>query len=231
MSALRVPPVYAAKLAPEDSGAVRTAHVKAISRRKRSKETHELGCLKLAQKPPAGFPEGTTRPGDAHLDCYVAVPNAVDVAFELTEQVDQVAVRAPALARNKFSRRHPEHLTGWRRSLSPGDIVESIAAEPDTTGAWAERSNRLIDRFVTVVAEEVAERHSFEPRVSGEPIWTIDTCGRVHPQELTRMDFHRGWKYSFSRDRIKPTCSEMHRTSPERHVSVRSAATEPPWDS
>lgn len=182
-----------------------------MSRQERSKQAHELGCLKTAQECLVGFPEGEIRPGDDPPDCYVAVPGCGDVAFELTEQVDRVAVRAAALAkrfieeaRGEFFRKYPEYRTGWRMSLSPGDIFETIAAEPDNTCAWAERKDSLIERFVSAVAGEVTERHSFRWRVSGEPIWTFSTCERVQPQELTSMDFYRGWAYHYkSRDRIE----------------------------
>ena len=182
-----------------------------MSRQESSKQAHEFGCLKTAQESLAGFPAGEIRPGDDPPDCYVAVPDCGDVAFELTEQIDRVAVRAAALAkrffeeaRDEFFRRHPEHRTGWRISLSPGDIFETIAAEPDNTCAWVERKDGLIEKFVSAVAGEVTRRHSFKRQVSGEPIWTFSTCERVQPQELTSMDFYRGWAYDYkSRDRIE----------------------------
>ena len=182
-----------------------------MSRQEKSKQAHELGCLKTAQECLAGFPEGEIRLGDDPPDCYVTAPGYGDVAFELTEQVDRVAVRAAALAnrfikeaRDEFFRRHPEHRTGWRMSLSPGDIFETIAKRPDNTDAWTERKDSLIEKFVSVVAEEVTSRHSFAWRVPGEPIWTFSTCERVQQQELTRMDFHSGWTYHYkSQDRIE----------------------------
>ena len=182
-----------------------------MSRQERSKQAHELGCLKMAQECLAGFPKGEIRRGDDPPDCYVAVPDLGDVAFELTEQVDRTAVRAAALAkhffedaRDEFFRKHPAHRAGWRISLSPGDIFETIAAEPDNTCAWTERRSGLIDRFVSAVAEEMSKRHSFRWRMQGEPIWTIGTCERVQPQELTRMDFIGGCNYNHkSRDRIE----------------------------
>ena len=188
-----------------------TARRTAISRQGSSKQAHELGCLTAAQESLAGFPEGEIRPGGDPPDCYVAVPDCGDVAFELTEQVDRVAVRAAALAkrflkeaRDEFLRRHPEHRTGWRISLSPGDIFETIAAEPDNTGAWVERRDGLIDRFVSAVAGELTKRHSFEWRVPGEPIWTFSTCERVQPRELTRTDFKGVYGYTYkSRDRFE----------------------------
>ena len=182
-----------------------------MSRQEKSKQAHELGCLKKAQECLARFPEGEVRPGDDPPDCYVAVPDSGDVAFELTEQVDGVAVGASALAkrfieeaRDEFFRRHPEHRTGLSLSLSPGDIFETIASKSDNTCAWAERRNGLIDRFVSAVAREVAMRHSFEWRIPGEPIWTFDTCERVQPQELTRIVFKGVYGYTYkSRDRIE----------------------------
>ena len=184
-----------------------------MSRQERSKRAHELGCLKAAQDSLAGFPQGAIRLGDDPPDCYVSVPDSGDVAFELTEQVDRVAVRAAALAkrffedaRDEFLRRHPEHRTGWRMSLSPGNIFETIAAEPDNTCAWVERRDDLIDRFVSVAAEEIAKRHSFEQRVSGEPIWTFSACERIQPHELTRMDFRGVYGYTYkSRERFENT--------------------------
>ena len=188
-----------------------TARRTAMSRQGSSKQAHEFVCLKTAQESLAGFPEGEIKSGGDPPDCYVAVLNGGDVAFELTEQVDRVGVRAAALAkrfiekaRAEFLRRHPEYRTGWRMSLSPGDIFERIAAEPDNTCAWVERKDGLIDRFVSAVAGEVAKRHSFKWRVPGEPIWTFDTCERVQPEELTRMVFSDVYKYVYkSRDRIE----------------------------
>ena len=182
-----------------------------MSRQETSKRAHEFGCLKAAQESLTGFPEGEIRSGGDPPDCYVAVPDCGDVAFELTEQVDRVAVRAAALAkrfieeaRDEFFRRHPEHRTGWTISLSPGDIFETIAAEPDNTCAWVESRDGLIDRFVSAVSGEVAKRNSFEWRVSGEPMWTISTCERVQPQELTKMVFEGGFGYCYrSRDRVE----------------------------
>ena len=182
-----------------------------MSKQESSKQAHEFGCLKAAQESLVGFPQGEIRPGGDPPDCYVAVSDRGDVAFELTEQVDRIATEAAARAkhfveeaRDEFFRRHPEHRTGWRISVSPGDIFETIAAEPDNTSAWVGRKEDLIDRFVSAVAGELVERYSFEWRVSGEPIWTFDTCERVHPQELTSIVFQGGWKYSLkSRDRIE----------------------------
>lgn len=74
-----------------------------MSKQEMSKQAHELGCLKTAQDCLEGFPEGEIRPGDNPPDCYIAVPDRGDVAFELTEQVDQVAVCAAALANIFFS--------------------------------------------------------------------------------------------------------------------------------
>lgn len=182
-----------------------------MSRQERSKQAHELGCLKTAQDCLAGFPEGKIKPGGNPPDCYIAVPDSGDVAFEVTEQVDRIAVRAADLAnrffeeaRSEFFRKHPEHCAGWRISLSQGDIFETIAAEPDNTGAWTERKSGLISRFVSAVAGEIAKRYSFQWRVQGEPIWTIATCERVQPRELTRMDLIGGWNFTYtSRDRIE----------------------------
>ena len=182
-----------------------------MSKQETRKQAHEFGCLKAAQGSLAGFPQGEIKSGGNPPDCYVAVPDSGTIAFELTEQVDQIAVRAAALAerfineaRDQFFRRHPEHRTGWRISASPGDIFETIAADPDDTRAWVARKNELKDRFVTAVAVEIAKRHSFKWRVSGEPIWTFDVCERVQLQELTSISLHGGHKYSWeSRDRIE----------------------------
>ena len=182
-----------------------------MSKQENSKQAHEFRCLKAAQKSLAEFPHGEIKPGGNPPDCYVAVPGCGDAAFELTEQVDRIAVRAADLtkrfikeARAEFFRRHPAHRTGWRISASPGDIFEKIAAEPDNTCAWVRRKDDLIERFVSTVAEEVAGRYSFEWRVSGEPIWTLDTCERVQFRELTKITLTPASAYCWkSRDRIE----------------------------
>ena len=182
-----------------------------MSKQESSKQAHEIGCLKAAQESLVGFPQGEIRLGGDPPDCCVVAPNRGDVAFELTEQVDQIATEATAHAkhfveeaRDEFFRKHPEHRTGWRISVSPGDIFETIAAEPDSTSAWVGREKNLIDRFVSAVAGELVERHSFEWRVPSEPIWTFDTRERIHPQELTSIVFQVGGKYCLkSRHRIE----------------------------
>ena len=182
-----------------------------MSKQDSSKQAHEFGCLNAAQESLVGFPQGEIRPGGDPPDCYVAVSDRGDVAFELTEPVDRIAAEAADRAKHfveearaEFFSRHPEHLTRWRISVSPGDIFETIAAEPDNTSVWVGRKEDLIDRFVSAIACELVELYSFEWRISGEPIWTFDTCERVHPQELTSIVFQGGWKYSLkSRDRIE----------------------------
>ena len=182
-----------------------------MAKQESSKQAHEIGCLKAAQASLAGFPQGEIRPGSDPPDCYVIVPNRGDAAFELTEQVDRIATEAAARAkhfieeaRDEFFRKHPEHRTGWRISVSPGDVFETIAAESDSTNAWVGMKKNLIDKFVSAVAGELVERHSFEWRVQGEPIWVFDTREKIHPKELTSIVFHGGWTYSFKgRDRIE----------------------------
>ena len=182
-----------------------------MSKQENSKQAHEFGCLKAAQESLAEFPHGEIKPGGNPPDCYVAALEGGDVAFELTEQVDRIAVRAADLTKRfieeataEFFRRHPAHRTGWRISASPGDIFEKIAAEPDNTCAWVSRKDDLIEKFVSTVAGEVAERNSFKWRVSGEPIWTFDTCERVQFKELTKVTFPAAYAYTWkSRDRIE----------------------------
>ena len=182
-----------------------------MSKQENSKQAHEFGCLRAAQESLAEFPHGEIKSGGNPPDCYIAVPDCGDVAVELTEQVDRIAVRAADLtkrfieeARAEFFRRHPAHRTGWRISASPGDIFEKIAAELDNTYAWVRRKDDLIERFVSAVTGEVARRNSFEWRVSGEPIWTLDTCETVQSQELTKITFPVAYEYSWkSRDRIE----------------------------
>ena len=181
-----------------------------MSEQESSKQAHEFGCLKAAQESLEGFPQGEIRSGGNPPDCYVAASGRGKVAVELTEQVDQIAVQAAAhakcfleKARAEFFSRHPERRTGWRISMSPSDIFERIAAAPNSTSAWVGRKN-LIDKFVLAVAGELANRHSFEWRVPGEPIWTFDICERVHHQELTRIFFQDAYGYSCkSSDRIE----------------------------
>ena len=182
-----------------------------MAKQESSKQAHEFGCLRAAQVSLVGFPEGEIRPGDDPPDCYIAEPDFGDVAIEVTEQVDRIAACAAGRAkhfieeaRDKLFRKYPEHLTGWRIFVSPGDIFETIAAEPDNTSAWVDKKEDLIDRFVSVVAAEIDNRHSFECRVSGELGWTFDICESVHPQELTKMAFVNAGKYCLkSRDRIE----------------------------
>ena len=88
-----------------------TARRTAMSRQGSSKQAHEFRCLKTAQESLAGFPEGEIKSGGDPPDCYVAVPNCGDVAFELTEQVDQVAVRAAALAKRFIEKARAEVLS------------------------------------------------------------------------------------------------------------------------
>ena len=178
-----------------------------------SKQSSEFACLRAAQECLAGFPEGRIRSGDDPPDCYVAMPNGSDSAFELTEQIDQLAADAAALAKkfiveakDRFFRMHPEHRTGWIMSLSPGDVFEQIAAQSQRRRLYRKMKDDLIDRFVSLVEREVAKRHSFEWRLPGEPIWTFSKCDRVHPQELTRMYFTGAFGYDCkSRDRIENT--------------------------
>ena len=181
-----------------------------MSKQEALKQTHELGCLKAAQCL-AGFPQGKARPGDNPPDCYVTVPDRGDVAVELTEQIDEVAVYAADLAKRLFADAeeelfhiHPELRMGWRIYVDPGDVFEIIAAEPRANDVYKRQRDGLIDRVVAAVAGEAAEQHRFTWRVSGEPIWTI-TCERVCPNDLTQMDvLHRAWHYDYSsRDRVE----------------------------
>ena len=181
-----------------------------MSEQESSKQAHELGCLKAAQDSLEGFPQGEIRSGGNPPDCYVAVRGRGEVAVELTEQIDQIAVQAAAHAkcfleeaRAEYFRKHPEHRTGWRISMSPGDIFERIASGPNRTSASVGRKH-LIDKFVLAVEGEIAKRHSFEWRKSGEPIWTLDVCDRIHRQELTKLSFQQAYGYSCkSSDRIE----------------------------
>ena len=173
-----------------------------MSTQNRSKQAHELGCLKAAQESLAEFPQGEIRPGDNPPDCYVAVPEGCDVAIELTEQVDRIAAEAAVrakrflkAARNEVFLRYPEYRTGRKIFVSPGDIFETSARV---------MKKRLINRFVSVVAGELVKRHSFEWQVPGEPIWTFDTCQRVDRHELTKIEFLGAYGYTCkSRDRIE----------------------------
>lgn len=181
-----------------------------MSQQESSKQAHEFGCLKAAQESMEGFPQGEIRPGGNPPDCYVAVSDSDVVAVELTEQIDQIGVQASAHAkcfleeaRAVFFCRHPEYRTGWRVSMSPGDIFEKIAEAPNSTNARTGRKN-LIEKFIVAVAREIANRHSFEWRATGEPIWTFDICERVHPEVLTEILFQYPYGYSYeSRDRIE----------------------------
>ena len=112
-------------------------------------------------------------------------------------------------------------------SLSPGGIFEAIAAEPDTTCAWAEKRKGLIDRFVSAVTREVAIRHSVEWRVPGEPIWTFDICKRVNPQELTNIAFKGVYGYTYkNQDRIENVFGRDVTFKPEM-IQERIAAKAP----
>ena len=172
-----------------------------MSTQNRSKQAHELGCLKAAQESLAEFPQGEIRPGDDPPDCYVATHDGGHVAFELTEQADRIAVEATVrakrflkAARNEFFLRYPEYRTGWKIVVSPGDIFETSARV---------MKNRLINRFVLVVAGELVKRHSFEWQVPGEPIWTFDICQRDDRHIPTTIDFQVVYRYSpESEDRI-----------------------------
>ena len=189
-----------------------TRNETAMSEQEQLKQAHEFGCLRAAQESLAGFPQGQITPGDNPPDCYVVLPESgMRIAFELTEQVDEIAVRAAALAGRRFIdevkrvffQTHPEHRTGWMVSASPGDIFETTAAKPDYECAWRAHKNKLIERFVSVVAAEIANRHSFRWRVSGEPIWRLDVSKKSHHQELTGVSFRGAYRYSLKgNDRI-----------------------------
>ena len=180
-----------------------------MSQQESSKQAHEFGCLKAAQESLEGFPQGEIRLGDNPPDCYVSLSGRDEVAVELTEQTDQIAVQAAAHAKcfleeatAEFFRRQPEYRSGWRISMTPGDIFEKIA-NPNRTSA-PPRRKILIEKFVSAITRELANRHSFEWRVSGEPIWTFDICKRLHQQELTEILFQYVDGYSCkSRDRIE----------------------------
>ncbi len=182
-----------------------------MSKQSDVKRAHEFGCLKAAQESLVGFPQGEIRPGEDPPDCYVVAPGSDPIAFELSDQVDSIAARAAALAsrfvgdaRNAFFHRHPEYRTGWMITVSPGDVFEAVAAQPRYKRVWKERKNELIDRFVSAVAGEIATRYSYPWRVSGEPIWTFDTCREIQPQNLTEITFSGGYGYSSkSRDRLE----------------------------
>lgn len=175
------------------------------------RRAHEIGCLKAAQESLVGFPQGEIMPGGDPPDCYVVAPGSDPIAFELSEQADPVAARAAALAsrfvgdaRKELFHRHPEYRMGWKISVSPGDVFEIVAAQPRHKHVWKERKNELIDRFVSAIAGEIAKRYSYPWRVSGEPIWTFDTCRRTQPQNLTEVTFSPAYGYSYkSRDRLE----------------------------
>lgn len=176
-----------------------------MSTQDRSKQAYELGILREAQNSLAELPQGEIRPGCDPPDCYVALPDGGDVAIELTEQADQIGVEADALAKSflneakkEFFLKHPEHRTGWRISVSPGDIFEKGAK------VFKQKKKNLINRFVSVVAGELDKRHSFDWLVQGEPIWMFPICERVNRHVLTKIDFQFGYGYSpKTEDRIE----------------------------
>ena len=182
-----------------------------MSKRSDVKRAHAFGCLKAAQESLVGFPQGEIKPGDDPPDCYVVARGSDPIAFELSEQVDSIAARAAVLAsrfvgeaRKALFRRHPEYRTGWMITVSPGDVFETLAAQPRHKRVWKERKNELIDRFVSAVTGEIATRYSYPWRVSGEPIWTFDICREIQPQNLTEVAFSGGYGYSCkSRDRLE----------------------------
>ena len=182
-----------------------------MSRQEALKQAYEIRCLKTAQESLAGFPQGEIKRGDDPPDCYVVAPGSDPVAFELTEQIDWIAVRAAAFAkrfiveaRDRFFRKYPEHRTGWMISASPGDVFEIIAAQPRHQRAWKEKKDELIDKFVSAVAGETTRRHSCRWRLSGQPIWTFDVCRRTQPQSLTEISFKGSYGYSSKgRERVE----------------------------
>ena len=106
-----------------------TARRTAMSRQGSSKQAHEFGCLKTAQESLAGFPEGEINSGGDPPDCYVAVPNCGDVAFELTEQVDRVAVRPAALAKRFIEKARAEFFAeSFARSTARGGGCRCLPA-------------------------------------------------------------------------------------------------------